>query len=110
MTAIWTGTTDSRTKLYYWRKTFLRRFNFCCSVGESCLRSLLHQNYDHQIVLARLNFNVSLPYERKVCHFKKANVEHFREAINGFHWEKSFENMNINDMVQLLNKTIKNIL
>ena len=41
---------------------------------------------------------------------KKANVDHIRKAINGFQWEKSFQNMNVNVMVHLFNRTIKNIL
>ena len=38
------------------------------------------------------------------------NVDHIRRALNDFQWEKSFQNMNINDMVHLFNRTIKNIL
>ena len=41
---------------------------------------------------------------------KKTNIDHIRKAINGFQWEKSFQNMNVNDMVHLFNRTIKNIL
>ena len=41
---------------------------------------------------------------------KKQNVDHIRKAINGFQWEKSFQNMNVNDMVHVFNRTIKNIL
>ena len=28
-------------------------------------------------------------------------------AINGFQWEKSFQNMNINDMVHLFDRIVK---
>ena len=63
-------------------------------------------------MFARFNLKVVFPppYEREVWHFKKANVDHIKKAINGFQWEKSFQNMKVNDMVQLFNKTIKNIL
>ena len=63
-------------------------------------------------MFARFNLKVvfSPPYEREVRHFKKANVENIRKTINGFKWEKSFQNMNVNDMVHLFNTTIKNIL
>ena len=79
---------------------------------ESGVQSSLHQNSHHQIVFARFNLKVVFPppYEREVWHFKKANVDHIRRAINGFQWEKSFQNMNVNDMVHLFNRTIKNIL
>ena len=59
-------------------------------------------------------FNIKLvfppPYEREVWHFKKADVYHIKKAINRFQLEKSFQNMNVNDMVHLFNRTIKNIL
>ena len=81
-------------------------------VVESCVHSSLHQNCHRQIVFARFNLKVVFPppYEREVWHFKKANVDHIRKAINGFQWEKSFQNMNVDDMVHLFNKIIKNIL
>ena len=31
-------------------------------------------------------------------------------AINGFQWEKSFQNMNVNDMVHLFDRIVKKIL
>ena len=76
-------------------------------VGSS-VQSSLH----HQIVFARFNLKIVFPppYEREVLHFKKANNDHIRKAINGFQWEKSFQNMNVNEMVYLFNRTIKNIL
>ena len=80
-------------------------------VVESVVRPSLHHNYHHQIVFARFNLKVVFPYEREVWHFDhKANVDHIRKAINGFQWEKLFQNMKVNDMVYLFNRTIKNIL
>ena len=81
-------------------------------VVESGVQSSLHQNSRHQIVFARFSLKVVFPppYKRKVWHFRKANVDHIRKAINGFQWEKSFQEMNVNDMVHLFNRTIKNIL
>ena len=79
---------------------------------ESGVQSSLHQNCHHQIVFPRFNLKVVFPppYECEVWHFKKANTDHIRKAINGFQWEKSFQNMNVNDMVDLFNRTIKNTL
>ena len=79
---------------------------------ESGVQSSLHQNCHHEIVFARFNLKVVFPspYEHEVCHFKKVNVDHIREAINGFQWEKSFQNMNVNNMVHLFNRSIKNVL
>ena len=81
-------------------------------VVESGLQSSFHQNCHHQIVFARFNLKVVFPppYEREVWHFKKANVGHIRKSTNGFQWEKSFQNVNVNDIVHLFNRTIKNIL
>ena len=81
-------------------------------VVDSGVQSSLHQNCHHQIMLARFNLKVVFPppYEREAWHLKKTNIYHIRKAINGFHLEKSFQNMNVNDMVHLFNWTIKNIL
>ena len=81
-------------------------------VVESGVQSSLHQNCHHQIVFARFKLKVAFPtpYVGEVWHFKKANVDHIRKAINGFQWKKSFQNMNVKGMVHLFNRTIKNIL
>ena len=79
---------------------------------KSGFQCSLHQNFHHQIVFSRLILKLILPlqYEREVWHFKKANVDHIRKAINGFQWKKLLQSMNINDIVHLFNRTIKNIL
>ena len=79
---------------------------------SSGVHSSLHQNCHHQIIFAKFNLKVHYPppYEREVWHFKKANTDHIKRAINGFPWERSFANLNINDKVHLFNKTIRNIL
>ena len=78
-------------------------------VVESGVQSSLHQHCHHQIVFARFNLKIVFPspYEREVWHFKKANVDHIRKAINGFQWEESFQNMNVSDIVHLFNRAIK---
>ena len=40
----------------------------------------------------------------------KTSIDHTTKAMNGFQWKKLFPNMNVNDMVHLFNRTIKNIL
>ena len=79
---------------------------------ESGVQSSLHQSYSHQIVFARFNLKLvfSSPYVHEVWHFKNTNVDHVKKAKNRFQWEKSFQNMNVNDMVHLFNRNIKNIL
>ena len=81
-------------------------------VMESGVHSSLHQNCHHQIIYAKINFKVFYPppYEREIWHYQRADVDQIQQAIEQFSWEKSFRNLNINEMVSLFNKTIKNIL
>ena len=51
----------------------------------------------------------SLPYEREIWHYQRANVGQIQRAIEQCSWEKSFRDLNINEMVSLFNRTIKNI-
>ena len=79
---------------------------------ESGVHSSLHQNCHHQIIYAKFNLKVlySPPYEREIWHYQRANIHQIQRAIEQFSWEKSFINININE-VSLFNKTIiKNIL
>ena len=86
---------------------FFSQANFVVSSG---IHSSLHQNFHHQIIFAKLNFKVHYPppFKREVWHFKKA--VNIKMAINGFSWESSFANLDINDKGYLFNKTTKNIL
>ena len=72
----------------------------------------LHQNCHHQIVFAKFNLKVHYPppYKRELRHFEKTNTDHIKRAVNGFPWERSFANLDINDKVYLFNETIKDIL
>ena len=81
-------------------------------VISSAIHSSIHQNCDHQIILAKFSLKVHYlpPYEREVWHFKRANTDHIKRAINGFPWERSFADLDKNDKVYLFNKTIKTIL
>ena len=40
----------------------------------------------------------------------KVNTGHIKRAINVFPWKRSFANLDINDKVYIINKTIENIL
>ena len=79
---------------------------------SSAIHSSIHQNCDHQIILAKFSLKVHYlpPYEREVWHFKRANTDHIKRAINGFPWERSFADLDKNDKVYLFNKTIETIL
>ena len=79
---------------------------------ESRVWSSFHQNWYHQIVFARFHLKLVFPppNEHEVWHSRKADVDHIGKVINVFQWEKSLQNMSVNDMVHLCNRTIKNIL
>ena len=70
-------------------------------VMSSGIYSSLHQNCHHQILFAKFSLKAHYPppYEHEVWHFKKANTDHIKRAINGFPWERSFANVDINDKV-----------
>ena len=48
--------------------------------------------------------------QREIWRYQLGNVDQIQQAIEQFSWEKSMRNLNINEMVSLFNKTIKNIL
>ena len=79
---------------------------------DSGVHSSLHPNYHHQIVYAKFNLEITYPppYLREVWHYKDANIELIRRAINGFNWTRAFSNTSVNEKVNIFNNTILNIL
>ena len=79
---------------------------------KSGVHSSLHQNCHHQIICTKIDLKVCYPppYELEIWHYQRANVDRIQRAIEQFYWEKSFRNLNINEMVFLFNRTIKSIL
>ena len=45
----------------------------------------------------------------EVWHYKDANTELIRRAINEFNWQRAFLNTNVNEKVDIFNSTILNI-
>ena len=62
---------------------------------ESGVHPYLHPNYHHQIVFAKFNLDMVYPppYERKIWHYEKVNIDLIKRAINSFGWEKAFSNI-----------------
>ena len=79
---------------------------------ESGVHSSLHQNCHHQIIYTKISLKVFYrpPYEREIWYCQHANVNQIQRVIEQFSWEKWFRNLNINEMISLFNRTIKNIL
>ena len=48
-------------------------------------------------------------YSREVWNYKNANAEGIQQSISCFNWKKAFENLSINEKVDLLNTTLLNI-
>ena len=78
---------------------------------ESGVHSSLYQNCHHQIIYAKINLKVfyPTPYELEIWLYQRTNVDLIQRAIEQFSWEKFFRNLNINEMVFVFNKTIKNV-
>ena len=79
---------------------------------ESGVHSSLHENCHHQTIYAKFNLKIYYPppYERKIWHYQNANIENIRKAIDQFSWAMDFTNIDVNEKVNLFNKTIKNII
>ena len=81
-------------------------------VMESSVNSSLHENCYHQIIYAKFNLKMyySPPSEREIWHHQKTDIENIRKAIGQFPWKMGFTNIDVNEKVNLFNKTIKNII
>ena len=78
---------------------------------ESGVQDSLHSNSHHQITYVKFYLKIHYPpLEREKWHYQKANTDHIREAIEQFAWNRSFKNLDFNEMVFLFNRTIRNIL
>ena len=48
-------------------------------------------------------------YTREVWDFSKANIGNINKAISNFNWTKAFENLSVDEKVEVLNETLVNI-
>ena len=60
--------------------------------------------------IANLDFIVCIPppYMRHIWHYKKANVDMIKGALELFNWEQAFQNV-VNKQVEIFNSTLLNI-
>ena len=79
---------------------------------EPGVHSPLHLNCRHQIIFAKFNleFVYPPPYLQDIWHYKDANTELIRRAINEFNGQRAFLNTDVNEKVELFNVTILNVL
>ena len=76
---------------------------------RSSLDSLCH----HQVIYGRIIIKTPphTPYDRKIWHFNRANVELIRQSISNFPWRQQFNlNNNPNWQVKTFTDTILNIM
>ena len=79
---------------------------------ESGVHLSFYSNCHHQITYAKFNLKIHYPppCEREIWHYQKANTDQIRKAIEQFSSDRSFKNLDVNEMVFSFNRTIKNIL
>ena len=79
---------------------------------ESNIHPSLHPNCHHQIVYAKIKLLVYFPppYSREVWHYKDANTELIKRAIEKFDWQGTFLNTSVSEKVTIFNNTVLNIL
>ena len=63
------------------------------------------------IIHGKIDIRVPLPpvYAREVWDCSKANVENIKKAVANFNWKRAFENLSVDEKVELLNETLLNI-
>ena len=76
------------------------------------MHSSLYPNCHHQIIFAKFDLRIFYPppYERNVWHYKQANIELIRQAIDNFDWNRALDNVSPNRQVSIFNDTILNII
>ena len=81
-------------------------------VIDSGVHASLHANCHHQIIYAKFDLKIIYPppYERTVWHFKHANSDHIKRAIDIFDWESALNYIDANDQVSVFDSTILNIV
>ena len=81
-------------------------------VIDSGVHASLHSNCHHQIIYTKSDLKTFYPppYERTVLHFKHANSDHIKRAIDIFDWESTLNYIDVNDQVSIFNSTILNIV
>ena len=65
----------------------------------------------HNIIHGKIDIRVPLPpvYVREVWDYNKANLENIKKAVSNFNWNRAFENLSVDEKVELLNDTLLNI-
>ena len=65
----------------------------------------------HHIIHGKIDICDPLPpvYVCEVWDYNKANVENIKKAVFNFNWNRAFENLSVDEKVELLNETLLNV-
>ena len=69
---------------------------------KKCHRNITHGKID-------IRFPLSPLHVREIWDCNKANVENIKKAVSNFNWNRAFENLSVDEKVELLNETLLNI-
>ena len=71
----------------------------------------LFKKCHHNIIHGKFDIRIPLPpvYVREVWDYSKANVENIKKAVSYFNWKRAFQNLSVDEKVELLNETLLNI-
>ena len=72
---------------------------------------LIFDKCHHNIIYGKITTRLHLPltYIREVSDYKKANIQNVKKAISNFDYNKAFENLSVDEKVELFDKTLLNI-
>ena len=81
-------------------------------VLDSGVRDSLDKAVKHKIIFCKINFKIPPPpkYLRKIWHFNRARELSIQQAVSMYPWEENLGSHNPNRQVDILNKTILNIM
>ena len=76
------------------------------------VRDSLDVTVKHKIVFCKINFRIPPPpkYSRRVWYFNRAREKLIRAAVSMFPWERNLRDLNPNCQVDIVNKTMINIM
>ena len=80
-------------------------------ISEYGIDHSLFQTCHHNIIFGNIHAKILVPpaYKRDVWDCEIENAEDIQKSISRFNWKKAFENLSINEKVNLLNATLLNI-
>ena len=88
--------------IFYTNKNINSNHGINVTIFEKC-----HRN----IIYGKNNIRVLLPpvYIRKVWDYSKTNIEDINKVISNFNWTRAFENISVDEKVELFNEALLNI-